>query len=135
MNAFIGKWEVTGTENMDEMLKAFDMEEAKRKMYSEMKFTMEYARDGEEWVYTVYMPSGMSKTFRYTIGKEFDSQTLDGRPITSKVDVEDGKFVELHRDKEDPNLDATMTREVKGNQLTVTACVRNVTSKTWHKRV
>ena len=37
----------------------------------------------------------------------------------SVVDVKDGKFVEIHRDKDDPKLDATMTREVEGNQLTV----------------
>ena len=37
----------------------------------------------------------------------------------SKVNIEDGKFVELHRDKDDPGLDARMTREVIGNQLVV----------------
>lgn len=55
--------------------------------------------------------------------------------LQSKVDVEDGKFVELHRDKEDPNLDATMTREVKGNQLTVVSMrkvLHNVFSNIMH---
>ncbi len=37
----------------------------------------------------------------------------------SKVDVTDGKFVEVHRDKQDPTLDAQMTREVVGDELIV----------------
>lgn len=57
------------------------MEEEKRAMYRDMKFTMEYQRDGHTWTCIVYMPNGHTKTFNFTIGKEFDSQTLDGRPI------------------------------------------------------
>ncbi|KAK2169447.1 hypothetical protein LSH36_10g14018 [Paralvinella palmiformis] len=121
MDKFVGKWEVTGTENMDEMLRAFDMEEEKRQMYSDMKFTMEYSHNGDDWIYKVYMPGGHCKTYQYTVGKEFDSQTLDGRPIISLVTVKDGKFVEYHKDKEDPTLDAEMIREVNGDELTVPA--------------
>ena len=58
-----------------------DMEEEKRKMYSNMRFTMEYKKDGDDWSYTVYMPNGMNKKFSYKLGEEFDSTTLDGRPI------------------------------------------------------
>ncbi len=35
------------------------------------------------------------------------------------MNAEDGKFVELHRDKEDPTLDAVMIREVIGDELIV----------------
>ena len=58
-----------------------DMEEEKRKLYSNMRFTMEYMKDGDDWSYTVYMPNGMTKTFAFKLGEEFDSTTLDGRPI------------------------------------------------------
>jgi hypothetical protein len=56
------------------------MEEEKRKMYSNMRFTMEYTVNGDDWAYTVHMPHG-AKTFQFCIGEEFDSFTLDGRPI------------------------------------------------------
>ena len=64
------------------------MEDAKRKMYTDMKFTMEYTRDGDEWSYTVSMPNGISKTFKFKIGEEFDSYTLDGRPIRVSREVD-----------------------------------------------
>ena len=54
-------------------------------MYSDMKFTMEYSHNGDEWIYKVYMPGGLCKTYKYTVGKEFDSQTLDGRPIIVNI--------------------------------------------------
>jgi len=136
MEQFVGKWEVTASENMDEMLKAFDMEDAKRQMYSTMKFQMEYSHNGhDQWQYVVFLPNGMSKTFQYTLGQEFDSHTLDGRPILSKVSAQDGKFVEIHKDKSDPTLDAEMVREVVGDELVVTARVKDITSITRHKRI
>lgn len=135
MEKFLGKWEVMKTENMDEMLKAFDMEEAKRKLYSDMKFVMEYKRAGDEWSYTVFMPNG-EKTFTFKDGEEFDSYTLDGRPIISKICVDDGKFKEFHKDKNDTTLDAVMERVIDENdQLIVKATVRNIQSFTTHKRV
>ncbi len=39
--------------------------------------------------------------------------------LQSLVNVNDGKFVEIHRDKEDPTLDAQMTREIIGDELLV----------------
>ena len=47
-----------------------------------MKFQMEYTHNGnDQWQYTVLMPNGNTKTFAYKLGQEFDSNTLDGRPI------------------------------------------------------
>ena len=39
--------------------------------------------------------------------------------LQSKIDSKDGKFVELHRDKEDKTLDARMTREIIDGELLV----------------
>ena len=58
------------------------MEHEKRKIYSDMKFQMEYTHSGNDrWQYSVLMPNGMTKTFAYELGEEFESSTLDGRPI------------------------------------------------------
>ena len=57
------------------------MGEAQRAVYKDMQFTMEYQKDGDNWTCIVYMPTGHSRSFQFEIGKEFDSQTLDGRPI------------------------------------------------------
>ena len=42
----------------------------------------------------------------------------------SKVEVQDGKFVEIHKDKADPTLDAKMVREVTGDELIVVSFSR-----------
>lgn len=135
MDKFLGRWEVTGTENMEEMLKSFDMEEDKRKIYSNMKFLMEYRREGDEWEYTVDMPHGVTKTFKFRIGEPYDSTTLDGRPILSCIKIDNGKFVEVHKDKENPQLNADMVREIVNGELVVTATVNGISSITRHKRL
>ncbi len=58
------------------------MEDAKRQVYADMKFTMQYERDGDNWSYVVTMPNGMNKKYNYKVGEEYSSSTLDGRPIT-----------------------------------------------------
>src|SRR6218665_1222718 len=73
-----------------------DMEEDKRKMYSNMKFQMEYRRNGGDWEYTVDMPHGVSKTFRFRIGEPYDSTTLDGRPILVSWDLSYAYFLLIY---------------------------------------
>ena len=57
------------------------MDDDKREMYKKMRFTMEYERDGDRWSYTVDMAPGRKLTFTFVEDEEFDSTTLDGRPI------------------------------------------------------
>ena len=65
------------------------MEPEKRQMYSDMKFTMEYTHNGhDQWKYTVLIPNGITKTYEYTLGQEFDSFTLDGRPIIVSIFIQ-----------------------------------------------
>ena len=58
-----------------------DLTEEKRKLYANMRFTMEYTRDGDNWTYTVHIAPGLSKQFVYTIGQLFEATTFEGRPI------------------------------------------------------
>ena len=37
----------------------------------------------------------------------------------SLVNINDGRFEEHHKDKDDPTLDAEMTREIAGDELIV----------------
>jgi len=36
--------------------------------------------DGSSWEFTVTTPAG-ERSFKFTLGAEFDTDTLDGRPI------------------------------------------------------
>ncbi len=70
-----------------------DMEAEKRQMYCHMKFVMEYSHTGQnQWQYTVRIPNGITKTFAYTLGQEFDSFTLDGRPIVVQNLISHGQL-------------------------------------------
>lgn len=137
MEKFIGKWQVISTENMANMLQAFDMPEEKKKTYSEMKFQMEYQQEGDSvWVYNVCLPNGsIFKTIRFKIGEDFDSTTFDGRAIVSHVEFDGNKLVETHNDVNDASLSSTVVREIVDDQLIVSATVRNVTSVTKHTRI
>ena len=57
------------------------MGEEQRAVYKDMQFTMEYKKEGDLWTCIVYMPTGHSRSYQFEVDKEFDSQTLDGRPI------------------------------------------------------
>ena len=64
-----------------------DMEESKRQMYKDMKFIMQISRPSDNrWQYEVFAPQGaLVKSYNFAIGEEFDSTTLDGRPILVSV--------------------------------------------------
>ena len=76
-------------------LLAADMEAEKRALYANMRFTMEYKREGDKWSYTVCMGKGMDKTFNFVPGEEFDSTTLDGRPIIVSILVKPERSIFL----------------------------------------
>ena len=50
-------------------------------MYVDMKYTIEYKKNGDNWSYIVCIPMGMTRTYDFKLGEAFDSTTLDGRPI------------------------------------------------------
>ena len=53
------------------------------------------------------------------------NSTADCLFSQSKISIEGDKFVEHHKDKEDPTLDAVMIREVNGDKLIVVSILHS----------
>merc|ERR1712002_789301 len=124
MEKFIGKWEVTGVENMDEVLKACGTPEPVRQMYLNTIFILDISKNGGKWKYSIYNLGKLLKEDEFKVGEEFDTTTVDGKPIKSKVTIEGSRFKEIHKDKSDPTLDAEMVKEIINGELLVTAKIK-----------
>jgi len=136
MDKFAGKWEVTSTEKMDEMLKAVGMDEEKIKMYGEIKPVFGYTKDGDYWVGDIVLPNGqVVKTSKFKVGEPFDTTSIDQRPVKSLVELKDGKMVETFTDANDATLSMTVTREIVNDELIMKVTARGITGITKHKRL
>nr|XP_037290244.1 fatty acid-binding protein-like [Rhipicephalus microplus] len=61
---------------------------------------------------------------KFTLGKEFDEDRMDGSRVKSKVTLEDGKLVQ----KQSGDKEVTIVREVKDNALHVVCSIDDVVS-------
>lgn len=84
---------------------------------------MEIKVEGDDWSIKTHT---MLKTteLKFTLGKEFDEDRMDGSKVKSKVTLEDGKLVQ----KQSGDKEVTIVREVKDGQLHVTCSLDDITS-------
>ncbi|XP_037514090.1 sodium/calcium exchanger regulatory protein 1 [Rhipicephalus sanguineus] len=121
--AFVGKWKLSESENFDEFLKALGVGLAWRKLGQTSKPTVEIKVEGDDWsikTHTILKTSEL----KFTLGKEFDEDRMDGSKVKSKVTLEDGKLVQ----KQSGDKEVTIVREVKDNQLHVVCSIDDVVS-------
>merc|ERR1712243_142314 len=90
--AFSGTWQVYAQENYEEFLKAMGLSEDIIKVAKDIKPVTEIKQSGNDFVITSKTP-GKSITNSFTIGKEADITTMDGKNIKCTVNMEGGKMV------------------------------------------
>ncbi|KAK1806391.1 hypothetical protein P4O66_004909 [Electrophorus voltai] len=90
--AFSGTWQVYEQENYEEFLKAISLSEDIIKIAKDIKPVMEIQQTGNDFVITSKTP-GKSVTNSFTIGKEAEITTMDGRKLKCTVKMEAGKLV------------------------------------------
>ncbi|CAG6014637.1 fatty acid-binding protein 10-A, liver basic [Menidia menidia] len=89
---FSGTWQVYSQENYEEFLKAMELPEDIIKMAKDIKPITEIKQTGNSFVITTKTP-GKTVTNSFTIGKEADITTMDGRKLKCTVNLEGGKLV------------------------------------------
>ncbi|XP_070768158.1 fatty acid-binding protein 10-A, liver basic [Enoplosus armatus] len=89
---FSGTWQVYSQENYEEFLKAMELPADVIKMAKDIKPITEIKQSGNDFVITSKTP-GKTVTNSFTIGKEADITTMDGKKIKCIVDKEGGKLV------------------------------------------
>lgn len=121
--AFIGKWKLTESNNFDEFLKALGVGLAWRKLGQTSKPTVEIKAEGDDWSIKTHT---MLKTteLKFTLGKEFDENRMDGTTVKSLVTLDGNKLVQ----KQFGDKEVTITREVKDGHLEVTCALEGVTA-------
>ncbi|XP_074832629.1 fatty acid-binding protein, liver-like [Carettochelys insculpta] len=107
--SFNGTWQVYAQENYEEVLKALALPDDLIKAAKDIKPVIEIQQNGHNFVVTSKTPK-QSVTNSFTIGKEADITTMDGKKIKCTVNLIDGKLV-------CKSETFSHEQEVKGNEM------------------
>ncbi|MEQ2290810.1 Fatty acid-binding protein, liver-type [Ameca splendens] len=114
-----GTWQVYYQENYEEFLRAMELPEDVIKMTKDIKPISEIKQTGNDFVITS-KTAGKSVTNSFTIGKEAEITTMDGRKLKCIVNLEGGKLV-CKTGK------LSHTQELKGGEMIETLTVGSTT--------
>lgn len=94
-----------------------------RKLGQTSKPTVEIKAEGDDWSIKTHT---MLKTteLKFTLGKEFDENRMDGTTVKSLVTMDGNKLVQ----KQFGDKEVTITREIKDGHLEVTCALEGVTA-------
>ncbi|XP_032645373.1 fatty acid-binding protein, liver-like [Chelonoidis abingdonii] len=113
--AFNGTWQVYSQENYEEFLKALALADDVIKVAKDIKPVIEIQQNGNNFVVTSKTPK-QSLTNSFTLGKEADITTMDGKKIKCTVNMIGGKLV-------CKTETFSHEQEVKGNEMVETLTV------------
>ncbi|KAF3692201.1 Fatty acid-binding protein 10-A, liver basic [Channa argus] len=114
-----GTWQVYSQENYEEFLRAMELPEDVIKIAKDIKPVTEIKQNGNDFVVTSKTP-GKSMTNSFTIGKEADITTMDGKKLKCTVNLDGGKLVCI-------TGKISHTQELKGGELVETLTTGSTT--------
>uniref|UniRef100_A0A3P8TAZ2 Fatty acid binding protein 10b, liver basic n=1 Tax=Amphiprion percula TaxID=161767 RepID=A0A3P8TAZ2_AMPPE len=124
---FNGTWKIYSEENLEEFLKVMGAPEMMLKMRKEMKPVIVIEQNGKDFTFTMKTPV-CSRAHSFTIGKETEFTTMDGRKFKCTVREENGKLIS-EAEK------FTSVREIQGDDMVETITAGSVTFTSRSKRV
>ncbi|GAB1608903.1 sodium/calcium exchanger regulatory protein 1-like [Argonauta hians] len=116
-----GKWKIVSSENFDEYMKAAGVSDENRavandKFSASSNLCQEIGQSGAEWsLKTITSLGERGNTF--SLGQEFSSATLDGRPVKVTFSVEGDTLVER---QVGDTATSTIKRYISGDSLVMT---------------
>ncbi len=117
--AFSGTWQVYAQENYEEFLRAISLPEDVIKLAKDVKPVTEIQQNGNNFKITSKTP-GKSVTNSFTIGKEAEINTMDGKKLKCIVKLDGGKLV-CDTDR------FSHIQEIKGGEMIETLTVSGTT--------
>nr|2QO6_A Chain A, Liver-basic fatty acid binding protein [Danio rerio] len=90
--AFSGTWQVYAQENYEEFLRAISLPEEVIKLAKDVKPVTEIQQNGSDFTITSKTPR-KTVTNSFTIGKEAEITTMDGKKLKCIVKLDGGKLV------------------------------------------
>ncbi|KFU91864.1 Fatty acid-binding protein, liver [Chaetura pelagica] len=117
--SFNGTWQVYDQNNVEEFMKALGFSDDVIKVGKDVKPVIEIQQKGDNFVVTSKTPK-KSVTNSFTLGKEADITTMDGRKLKCTVNMVNGKLV-CKSEK------FSHEQEVKGSEMVETMTFGGVT--------
>uniref|UniRef100_A0A3Q0QWS9 Fatty acid binding protein 10b, liver basic n=1 Tax=Amphilophus citrinellus TaxID=61819 RepID=A0A3Q0QWS9_AMPCI len=114
---FNGTWKVYSEENLEEFLKIVGAPEMVIKMRKDVKPVIIIEQKGKDFTYTIKTPV-FTKVHSFSLGKEIEMMTIDGRKIKCTVREENGKLI-AENDK------FTSVREIQGDEMIEVGCFKS----------
>ncbi|XP_054461371.1 fatty acid-binding protein, liver-like [Anoplopoma fimbria] len=124
---FSGTWKVHSEENLEEFLKVVGAPEMVVKMRKEVKPVLVIEQKGKDFTYTMKTPI-CTKVHSFSLGKESEMTSVDGRKFKCTVREEKGKLI-AETEK------FTSVREIQGDEMIETFTAGPVTFISRSKRV
>lgn len=132
MASVLGKWKIEHSDHFDEYLKAIGVSDENRAkalavLSDGSGMTQEFKAEGDNWTLTTSTAAAGERIFQFTIGKEADSLTLDGRKIKALFTIDGDSLVEKQTGD---GFECIHVRKGDGNKMTTTltgggqTCVR-----------
>nr|CAH0105585.1 unnamed protein product [Daphnia galeata] len=128
--SFVGKWKLTTQENFDEYMKAIGNKVCIM-LAKAATPQVEYSADGDNW--TIVTTGLRDTTVKCKMGVEQDDETTDGRKVKTIYTLESPTKM-VQKEKWD-GKEATLVREVHGDELKVTITLDGVVCTRNYKRV
>ncbi|XP_029602539.1 fatty acid-binding protein, adipocyte-like [Salmo trutta] len=132
VEAFIGTWKMTSSENFDEYMKAIGVGFATRQMGNMAKPNLQFSID--DGVISMKSQSTFKTTeTKFKLNEEFDEMTADDRKTKTLVTFENGKLVQKQTWD---GKTTTLERELQDGKL-IAKCVMDdvVALRTYEKEV
>uniref|UniRef100_A0A8R1I1V2 Lipocln_cytosolic_FA-bd_dom domain-containing protein n=1 Tax=Caenorhabditis japonica TaxID=281687 RepID=A0A8R1I1V2_CAEJA len=119
-----GKWNYVSAENFDEYMKEVGIGWAVRTIANKTKPTLEFTVSGDDW--TMNSNSTFKNyTLKWTIGKQFDEKTADGRDVSNLFTIENDRLVQIETGK-NGGKDSRIERYIENGKLYIVCTSSNV---------
>ncbi|KAM4699463.1 fatty acid-binding protein, liver-like isoform 1-T3 [Discoglossus pictus] len=124
---FSGTWQVYSQENYENFLRAVGLPEEIIKVAKDVNPVIEIQQNGDKFTVTSKTPK-QSQTNSFTVGKESEITTVDGKKIKVTVNLEGGKLV-------CKNEKFSHIQDVQGNEMVETITIGSATLTRRSKKV
>lgn len=130
MDFAAGTWDLTGSENFDEYMKVVGVGLVTRKMGNTIKPSQIITVDGDKWTIKT-VSTFKNSEINFTLGQEFEENTIDGRKAKSVMTLE-GKKLTCIQTSEPVS---TITREWDDDTMKMVLTANDVTcTRTYTRR-
>uniref|UniRef100_A0A0B7BWG6 Lipocalin/cytosolic fatty-acid binding domain-containing protein n=1 Tax=Arion vulgaris TaxID=1028688 RepID=A0A0B7BWG6_9EUPU len=114
LSDFVGTWNIDGNNNFDAYMKACGVSFMTRKLAGSIKAVVHISFEGENGTVRT-VSTFKDHSCNFTLGKEFDEETIDGRKYKTTFTFDDEKLVQTQKGT-NPSV---ITRFVKDGKLYV----------------